>query len=83
VFEVAEKSGMSDLRHYCVRQKLKLIKQYAQKSYFRRIIANDSHRMSIIREIETTDMGSLRIFSNYLYFDGKTSKLSDINSQTL
>ena len=39
--------------------------------------------MYIIREIENTTPGSLREFSNFLSFEGNTSKLTDTNSKTL
>ena len=39
--------------------------------------------MYIIREIDNTTPGSLREFSNFLSFEGNTSKLTDTNSKTL
>ena len=42
-FRVAEKSDMSDFRHYCVLKRSKFIEQYAQKPYFCKGISIDNH----------------------------------------
>ena len=50
-FRVAEKSGISDLRHYYVLKRSKFIKQYARKPYFCKKISNDYHRTFGIQKV--------------------------------